>query len=84
MDKTYYEEIIRKYLSTKLIETREQQNLTQEQMAEKLHIATRSYIEIEHGKSMCKVCTLFYYLEQLEEPEKLIQDILTRSNLHKQ
>lgn len=70
-----YEDISREYLSEKFKETRKQLGLTQEQMAEKLDIAPRSYIEIEHGKSLCKVQTLFHFLSFFHSSEELIKEI---------
>lgn len=76
MKKTPYEILIQKCLSAKLKEIRLQQHLTQEQMAEKMNIAPRSYSNIENNKSLCKISTLFYYLEEFENPGDLINDLL--------
>lgn len=74
MDKIY-EEFLKKYLSQKIKETRKQQGLTQEQMAEALDISTRAYANIEHGKSICKVQTMFHFLSFYQDPENLLKEI---------
>ena len=70
-----YEEFLKKYLSQKIKETRKQQGLTQEQMAEALDISTRAYVNLEHGKSICKVQTLFHFLSFYQDPENLLKEI---------
>lgn len=70
-----YEDILKEYLAKKIKETRKQEKLTQEQMAEELNISTRSYANIEHGQSICKVQTLFHFLSFYHEPEQLLKEI---------
>ena len=42
--------------------TRSRLNLTQSEMAEKLVMDERSYIDLEHGKSCCSAVTLALFL----------------------
>ncbi len=45
-----------------IFEYRIQEDLTQLQMAERLCMDERSYIDLEHGKNGCSVVTLVLYL----------------------
>ncbi len=73
---TIYEDIIKQHLAKKMKETRNKLELTQEQMSEKLKITPRSYIDIEHGNSLCKTTTLFHFLSFFHDPCQLTAEIL--------
>lgn len=75
MDKMY-EEILKEYLSKRMKETRLERGITQAEMAEKLDIETRSYYNVEHGISLCKVPTFFHFLAFSLYPEKIVNEIL--------
>ena len=49
-------------LSKQLLQYRRRHKLTQAQLAERLMIDPRSYIELEHGKSLCGTLVLLMYL----------------------
>ena len=61
MRKTY-QRLIREYFCRMIFEYRIQEDLTQLQMAERLCMDERSYIDLEHGKNGCSVVTLVLYL----------------------
>lgn len=61
MRKTYHE-ILKKQFYDHVIHTRDEKNMTQAEMAEKLAMADRSYIELDHGKFGCSAVTLALYL----------------------
>lgn len=61
MRKTY-QQLIREYFCRTIFEYRMQKDLTQLQMAERLCMDERSYIDLEHGKHGCSVVTLVLYL----------------------
>lgn len=61
MRKTY-QRLLREYFCRMIFEYRIQENLTQLQMAERLCMDERSYIDLEHGKNGCSVVTLVLYL----------------------
>ncbi|MDE5985235.1 MAG: helix-turn-helix domain-containing protein, partial [Eubacterium sp.] len=58
-------EDIRKYMRNELLNSRIQFHLTQEEMAEKLGISLRNYINLEHGKSLMSSITLINYINHL-------------------
>ena len=57
-----YQRLIREYFCRTIFEYRMQEDLTQLQMAERLCMDERSYIDLEHGKHGCSVVTLVLYL----------------------
>ena len=57
-----YQRLIREYFCRTIFEYRMQEDLTQLQMAERLCMDERSYIDLEHGKNGCSVVTLVLYL----------------------
>ncbi len=61
MRKTY-EKILKEHFYKHLISTREELQLSQVKMADKLIMDTRSYINLDHGKSSCSSLTLALYL----------------------
>ena len=51
---------IRSYMTRRLTDARKQSHLTQARFSEKLMMDTRSYADLEHGKSLC--CTLAFII----------------------
>ena len=56
------EKILKELFYNELIKTRNEQNLTQEDMAQLLMMDVRSYIELDHGCSCCGAVTLCQFL----------------------
>ena len=57
-----YVGILRSLFHRSLIRRRAELGLTQEEMAYRLEMACRTYIELDHGKSTCSALTLALYL----------------------
>lgn len=53
---------IRKCLAECMLNTRKELSLSQMEFAEKLNMDRRSYLELEHGNSLCCTITLLIYL----------------------
>ncbi|MDE6767137.1 MAG: helix-turn-helix domain-containing protein [Eubacterium sp.] len=69
-------EDIRKYMRNELLNSRIQFHLTQEEMAEKLGISLRNYINLEHGKSLMSSITLINYINHLNiDKDKFFSDL---------
>lgn len=81
MRKTY-QRLIREYFCRMIFEYRIQEDLTQLQMAERLCMDERSYIDLEHGKNGCSVVTLVLYL--IFECPDSDAFLLDMERLHKQ
>lgn len=57
-----YRNILKSCFHSSLVHTREVMGLTQSQMAERLAMDDRSYIDLDHGKSCCSGVTLSLFL----------------------
>ena len=57
-----YRSILKKFFCRYIKHTRSRLDLTQSEMAEKLVMDDRSYIDLEHGKSCCSAVTLALFL----------------------
>lgn len=64
-----YKSLLRSLLSKQIRHFRSQRHLTQEQMAERLCVAPRSYADLEHEKYGCSALTVFLFLALLEDKE---------------
>lgn len=62
-------------LSKCMLKTRNEMNLSQMAFAEKLHIDRRSYLDLEHGKSLCCSMTLLIFLAYYcKDSKKLLEE----------
>ena len=67
---------LRAYMAKCLAKARKESNLTQSKLAEKLMMDTRSYVSLEHGKSLCCTLTFIIYLCFFgKDVEELICDL---------
>ncbi len=57
-----YTQIFKEFFHHKLVHSRDDMGISQEEMAERLSMASRSYIDLDHGKSGCSAVTLVLYL----------------------
>ena len=73
-----YKLILRVLLRVELREYRKSCGNTQEEMAEKLHISTRSYADLEHGKYGVSTITLLFFLALL--PDAKMTELVRRFN----
>lgn len=70
--------LLRDFMSSRLLTTRKRMRLTHARMAERLLIDTRSYGELERGKSLCSTRVLVLYLLQCDDSvEQLWADFRT-------
>ena len=68
---TTYAAKLKVILSRHLKRTRDRSGLSQDAMSELLHIAPRSYIELEMGRSLCSTCTMIFYLLHSDKSDVL-------------
>lgn len=71
MSRQKYKLLLRKVFSEEIKKCRTQRQLTQEQMAERLCMEPRSYIDLEHGECGCSGLTVVLFLLQLKDEEVL-------------
>ena len=60
--KTLFLTAMKNFFRTQLLQTRDALDLTQAQMAVRLHMAERSYTALESGESGCSALTLALFL----------------------
>lgn len=74
--KEIYTTIFKKYFRYYLLQSRNQLDLTQNQMAEKLNMSNRAYASLESGKSCCSAITLvFFLLLCMDSYDKFLEDL---------
>lgn len=61
--------IYKAVMAVSILTYRQSRCLSQERMAELLHISTRSYADLEHEKFCCSGMTLVMFLVQLSDDE---------------
>lgn len=67
---------LREHFHRALVETRERKELSQAQMAEKLAMDERSYIDLDHGKTCYSAVTLVLFLIYVcEDVEKFLLEL---------
>ena len=64
-----YKLLLRDYFSIQIKVLRRKRDLTQEVMAEHLHITSRAYSDLERGCSCCSATALLFFLLMLETDE---------------
>ena len=57
-----YTEILKVFFNKKLFHRRVELGITQEEMAHRLAMASRTYADLDHGKSTCSALTLALFL----------------------
>lgn len=74
--KNYCKCALRSYMTRCLTDARKQARLTQASFSERLMMDTRSYADLEHGKSLCCTLTFIIYLCFFcKDVDALIQDL---------
>ena len=57
-----YAKIFKVFFHEKLFRRREDMGITQEEMAHRLAMASRTYVDLDHGKTCCSSLTLALFL----------------------
>lgn len=57
-----YRNVLKHHFHVHLVQIRQARGLTQAEMAEKLAMDDRSYIDLDHGKTCCSAVTLALFL----------------------
>lgn len=83
MKRNPYVKVLKRYFSEHLGKTRTKLGLTQAEMAERLKVDERSYVELDHGAACCGAMTLALYLAySCEDPEEFLRGL--RENLEQE
>lgn len=57
-----YKQVLRVYFRDKVFRARVELDISQEEMAHRLALFCRSYVDLEHGESCCSAVTLALFL----------------------
>lgn len=57
-----YTQVLKVFFHQKLFRSRVDMGITQEEMAYRLSMASRTYIDLDHGKTCCSALTLALFL----------------------
>lgn len=75
MRKTY-RVVLKRFFHSSLTQERVNQGLTQSEMAQKLCMDDRSYIDLDHGKACCSAVTLALFLIYVcDNPLKFLENL---------
>lgn len=58
----HHTKVLKTFFHQKLFRSRTELGITQEEMAHRLAMASRSYVDLDHGKTGCSGLTLALYL----------------------
>ena len=58
----HYMKVLKSFFHDKLFYTRAALGITQEEMAHRLSMAARTYVDLDHGKTSCSALTLALFL----------------------
>lgn len=64
-----YKDLLQTFLTRRIKECRKERSITQENMAEQLHISARSYAYLERGTYGCSAATLMFFFLILTDEE---------------
>lgn len=67
----YDKHLLQNFLAEHIRQFRAEHNYTQEQMAERLRISPRSYIDLEHKRYGCSGPTAFFFLLLLDNEARV-------------
>jgi len=71
-----YRSILKKFFHQEVSQTRYDLGISQEKMAEKLALAVRTYVDLDHGKTCCSEVTLALYLIYVcPNPNKFLEEL---------
>ena len=71
-----YRDILKQHFHIHLVHIRTANSLTQSEMAEKLSMDDRSFIDLDHGKTCCSAVTLALFLVYVcEDVEEFLEEL---------
>lgn len=71
-----YTQILKTHFHQKLFRRRVELDITQEEMAARLSMANRTYVDLDHGKTCCSALTLALFLIYIcSEPMEFLEEL---------
>lgn len=60
--RSHYKQVLKVYFHDKVFRARVELDISQEEMAHRLGLSCRSYVDLDHGESCCSAVTLVVYI----------------------
>lgn len=60
--RSHYQQVLKTFFHDKVFHARYVLGITQEEMAQRLAMASRTYVDLDHGKTCCSAVTLALFL----------------------
>lgn len=74
--RNHYKQILKTFFHRKLFYARDALGITQEEMADRLAMAARTYVDLDHGKTGCSALTLALFLIYIcEDPLAFLEEL---------
>lgn len=75
--RNHYKQILKAFFHHKLFRTRvDVLDITQEEMAHRLALSSRSYVDLDHGKTSCSAVTLALFLVYVcNDPTAFLEEL---------
>lgn len=71
-----YEEVLKAFFHEKLFHRRDELGISQEEMAQRPAMGSRSYVDLDHGRSGCSGLTLARFLIYVcEDPLSFLKEL---------
>lgn len=71
-----YTQVLKTHFHKSLFRSRAELNITQEEMAHRLLMASRTYVDLDHGKTCCSALTLALFLIYIcTDPLKFLEEL---------
>lgn len=71
-----YTQVLKTHFHDQLFRSRVKLGITQEEMAQRLSMASRTYVDLDHGKTSCSALTLALFLIYIcSDPVMFLEDL---------
>lgn len=72
----HYQKVLKSFFHEKLFRSRAELGISQEEMASRLAMASRTYVDLDHGKNSCSALTLALFLIYIcAEPLSFLEEL---------
>lgn len=76
-----YRDVLKRQFNVRLVRIRTAKGLTQSEMAERLSMDDRSYIDLDHGKTCCSAVTLALFLVYIcDDVQTFLEELRSEFN----
>jgi DNA-binding XRE family transcriptional regulator len=74
--RNHYKQVLKVYFHDKVFRARVELDISQEEMAHRLALSSRSYVDLDHGESCCSAVTLALFLIYIcTDPKAFLEEL---------